>query len=128
MIFSLAEIDRVLRASCAADTCAADDAGRAAWTADNPAWGHCDVTALVVNDILGGDLMVGEVHVDGERHGYHWWNRLATGVEIDLTRDQFQHGQVVTPGPGGEASGRSAALPQRGVPALSPACHREAWL
>lgn len=52
----------------------------------------------MVNDILGGNLMVGEVHVDGKRHGYHWWNRLATGAEIDLTRDQFQHGQVVTPG------------------------------
>jgi hypothetical protein len=98
MIFSLAEIDRALRASWAADTCAADDAACAPWNADDPVWGHCDVTALVVNDVLGGDLMVGEVHVEGERHGYHWRNRLATGVEIDLTRDQFRYGQVVTPG------------------------------
>ncbi|WP_107064023.1 YunG family protein [Streptomyces mutabilis] len=29
--------------------------------------GHCDITAPVVNDIFGGDLMVGEVHLDGAR-------------------------------------------------------------
>lgn len=98
MIFSLAEIDHAVRASWAADTCSADDVARAPWTADNPGWGHCDVTALVVNDILGGDLMVAEVQVDGEQHGYHWRNLLPTGVEVDLARDQFRHGQVVTPG------------------------------
>lgn len=98
MILSMAEIDAAVRAGWAADTCSDDDAARAPWTADNPAWGHCDVTALVLHDILGGDLMVGEVHLNGEQHGYHWWNRLETGVEIDLTREQFQHGQIVTPG------------------------------
>jgi hypothetical protein len=40
---------------------------------------------------------LGDVHFDGERRGYHWWNRLATGVEIDLTREQFKDGQLVTP-------------------------------
>ncbi|MGH9112492.1 MAG: YunG family protein [Acidimicrobiales bacterium] len=98
MIFLLAEVDRALRASWASDTCSTDDAARTPWTAANPAWGHCDITALVLNDILGGDLMVGEVHLDGQRHGYHWWNRLVTGVEIDLTREQFQHGQRVSAG------------------------------
>jgi hypothetical protein len=98
MILSMTEIDSAVRASWAADTCSDDDAARAPWTADNPAWGQCDVTALVLHDILGGDLMVGEVHLNGKQHGYHWWNRLDTGVEIDLTREQFHHGQIVTPG------------------------------
>jgi hypothetical protein len=128
MIRSLVQIDRALRASWAADTCAADDAARAPWTADNPAWGHCDVTALVVNDILGGDLMVGEVHVGGEQHGYHWWNRLATGVEIDLTRDQFQHGQVVTRGRVVKCPADPPRYRNEEYLLLSPACHREAWL
>jgi hypothetical protein len=109
MIRSLAEIDRALRASWSADTCSPDDAARAPWTADNPAWGHCDVTALVVNDLLGGDLVVGEVHVDGEQHGYHWWNRLPSGIEIDLTREQFRDGQVVT---SGRTVKRPAGLPR----------------
>lgn len=33
----------------------------------------------------------------GEQHGYHWWNRLDSGVEVDVTREQFRDGQVVTP-------------------------------
>jgi hypothetical protein len=40
--------------------------------------------------------MVGEVHLDGSRRGFHWWNKLSRGVELDLTREQFQHGQTVT--------------------------------
>jgi hypothetical protein len=78
----------------AADTCSPDD--RADWQPRNPAWGHCDITALIVNDIFGGDLMVGEVHLDGDQHGFHWWNRLPSGVELDLTHEQFQRGQTVT--------------------------------
>lgn len=96
MILSLGEIDAAVRASWAADTCSPDDAARSPWTAENPSWGHCDVTALVLHDLLGGDLMLGEVHLAGQQHGYHWWNRLPTGIEIDLTRDQFRDGQLVT--------------------------------
>lgn len=63
----LTDIEKAVRASWAADTCSPDDVARAPWTSDNPAWGHCDVTALAVQDLLGGDLVVGEVHLDGER-------------------------------------------------------------
>lgn len=95
--WSLLDIDRALRVSWAADNCSPDDFDRAGWTPENPAWGHCDITALLVNDLLGGDLMLGTVHaVDGEQHGYHWWNRLPSGIEIDLTREQFRDGQKVT--------------------------------
>lgn len=41
--------------------------------------------------------MLGDVvAVDGESHGYHWWNRLAGGIELDLTREQFRDGQTIT--------------------------------
>ncbi|MFJ7064679.1 hypothetical protein [Streptomyces sp. NPDC101115] len=93
-MWSLLDIDAALRASWAADTSSPDDQDE--WRADNPAWGHCDITALVVNDLFGGDLVVGEVYLDGARRGYHWWNRLPSGVELDLTREQFQDGQAVT--------------------------------
>jgi hypothetical protein len=105
----LKDIDQALRASWAADTCSPDDLARADWTSANPAWGHCDITALVVNDMLGGDLMVGEVHLGDEQRGYHWWNRLPTGVEIDLTSDQFRDGQRVT-------GGRSVQRPEGRLP------------
>lgn len=96
IVWDLFGIDRALRASRAADTCSVDDLARADWHPDNPAWGHCDITALIVNDIFGGDLMVGEVVLDARQQGFHWWNRLPSGVELDLTRDQFRLGQVVT--------------------------------
>jgi hypothetical protein len=53
------------------------------------------VTALVVHDLLGGELLEAEVHQpDGSRQGFHYWNRLA-GVDIDLTRAQFIGGERV---------------------------------
>lgn len=38
---------------------------RAEWTPQNPARDQCGMTALVVRDILGGDLIIGEVQVGG---------------------------------------------------------------
>ena len=90
--WNLLVLDKALRACWAADTCSPDDLDRAGRQIDNPACGQCDITALVVNDIFGGYLMVGEVHLDGEQHGFHWWNRLSSGVELDLTREQFRLG------------------------------------
>lgn len=94
--WTLSNIEGALRMSWAADTCSPDDLERAGWEPTNPAWGHCDITALLVHDLLGGDLVVGEVHLDGEQHGFHWWNRMASGIEVDLTREQFRQGQVIT--------------------------------
>ncbi|MGW5098661.1 YunG family protein [Streptomyces nodosus] len=96
--WNLLDIDKALRASWSADTCSPDDLDRAPWQPDNPSWGHCDITALIVNDLFGGDLVVGEVHCDGEQQGFHWWNRLPSGVELDLTYEQFTRGQTVSAG------------------------------
>jgi len=96
IVWDLLKFDTALRASWAADTCSEDDLARAGWQPDNPAWGHCDITALIVNDVFGGELMVGEVWFDAEQHGFHCWNRLPSGVELDLTREQFRLGQVIT--------------------------------
>lgn len=92
--WNLLTLDQALRTSWAEDTCSPDN--QADWRAENPAWGHCDITSLIVNDLFGGELMVGEVHLDGEQHGFHWWNRLPSGVELDLTHEQFRDGQQVT--------------------------------
>jgi hypothetical protein len=53
---------------------------------------------MVINDLLGGELIRGEVHVDAVRVDYHWWNRLGMGIEIDLTREQFRPEETVTGG------------------------------
>ncbi|MGW6536528.1 YunG family protein [Streptomyces sp. NPDC055051] len=92
----LSDIERAVRSSWSAETCTPEYRSR--WTGDNPARDQCGVTAMVVNDLLGGELLRGEVHVDGERVDYHWWNRLGMGVEIDLTREQFGPEETVTDG------------------------------
>ena len=54
------------------------------WSPQNPAWGQCAVTALVIQDYFGGTLLRGEV---GQIS--HYWNVLPSGKELDLTRSQF---------------------------------------
>ncbi len=83
----------VLRAAWGPDTC--DPHDLANWRPDNPARGQCGTTALVVHDLIGGDLLVGEVHVDGTKVGHHWWNRLPDGTTVDLTADQFHPAETV---------------------------------
>ncbi|MEV3854408.1 hypothetical protein AB0J38_08795 [Streptomyces sp. NPDC050095] len=93
--WDLREIDAALRASWAADT--TEPVGGHRWSPGNPAWGHCDITALVVHDLFGGELICGEVYLtDGSQEGFHWWNRLPSGVELDLTREQFVLGETIT--------------------------------
>ncbi|MEM7338792.1 MAG: hypothetical protein AAF467_09100 [Actinomycetota bacterium] len=66
-----------------------------AWSASNPAKGQCDVSSLVAMEHLGGDIVQGEVHLNGDFQEYHYWNRI-NGVDLDLTRSQFRRGEVIT--------------------------------
>lgn len=91
---TLAVIEEAIRSSWSPDTC--DPVDLADWTPGNPARGQCGVTALVVHELVGGELLMAEVrHADGERQGVHYWNRLAGGVELDLTREQFLDGEMI---------------------------------
>ncbi|MEU6939695.1 hypothetical protein ABZ943_23765 [Streptomyces rubiginosohelvolus] len=94
--YLLTDIEQALRSSWSAETCTPEYRDR--WTPDNPARDQCGVTAMVVNDLLGGELIRGEVHVDGVRTDFHWWNRLGAGLDIDLTREQFGPEEVVVGG------------------------------
>jgi hypothetical protein len=88
------EIEAAVRAAWARDTCDPVDVDD--WSAANPARGQCGTTALTINDLLGGDLLVAEVlRADGSRQGVHWWNRLPDGTEMDLTREQFASHEVI---------------------------------
>ncbi|MER6114618.1 hypothetical protein [Streptomyces sp. NPDC001743] len=92
----LADIEAAVRSSWGADTTTPEH--RPHWTPDNPARDQCGVTALVLHDLLGGELIRGEVHVDGVRTDFHWWNRLGPGTDIDLTREQFAAEEIVSGG------------------------------
>jgi hypothetical protein len=59
------------------------EAGRH-WKADNPASGQCGVTALVVHDRLGGEILKTRVN-----DAWHFYN-LVDGRRIDFTMSQFE--------------------------------------
>jgi hypothetical protein len=56
---------------------------RTQWTPDNPATGQCDVTALLVHELFGGDLLKTPLPA-----GDHFYNRIA-GRRYDLIGSQF---------------------------------------
>jgi hypothetical protein len=100
-------------AAWGADTCYPDMSEE--WSPDNPSRDQCGMTALVVQDILGGELIIAEVHVGGAKVGHHYWNRLPDGSEVDLTSDQFRPDEEVV---GGKAIAR---------PPDAPRYHREQY-
>lgn len=53
------------------------------WSPQRPSYGQCAVTAMIVYDNFGGEILrsVNEGVL-------HYWNRV-DGIEVDLTRDQF---------------------------------------
>lgn len=53
------------------------------WRAENPAPGQCSVTALVVRDVLGGEILKTEVNGAG-----HFYNAIG-GRRVDFTASQF---------------------------------------
>lgn len=79
----LTALEKALRESWSAETCSPGSA--ATWSRENAAKGQCAVTALVVQDYLGGDLLYCT-------HTNHFWNKVPEYGEVDFTRDQFPSG------------------------------------
>jgi len=86
---TLARLEEAIRASWDRETTEEPDV----WTDENPAYGNCAVTALVVRDYLGGGVVAGGVLRGGAPVDRHAWNRLPSGLEVDLSRDQFRDGE-----------------------------------
>jgi GNAT superfamily N-acetyltransferase len=86
---TLASLEAAIREAWSSETSA--DPGE--WSPENPARGQCDVTAMLVRSYLGGEILVANVLHEGRRVERHAWNRLPSGVTIDLTRDQFRRGE-----------------------------------
>lgn len=87
---SLATLARRLEAAWSAETSASPDG----WSTDNPADGQCAVTAAIVHDALGGQVVWGEAILPDGRRVSHYWNEV-DGIEIDLTRSQFPAGTLI---------------------------------
>jgi hypothetical protein len=86
---TLAQLEDAIRAAWSAET--SDSPGD--WTPELPSRHQCGATAAVVRDWLGGEILVANVLLDGRRVERHAWNRLASGLEVDLTRCQFTRGE-----------------------------------
>ena len=67
------------------------------WSPENPALGHCAVTALVVQDYLGGDIVRTEAVLPDEKKDPHYYN-IIDGQEIDLTKQQFPERTIIPKG------------------------------
>ena len=61
------------------------DTAKGDWTPDCPSLNQCAVTALVVQDFYGGQLL----RCLTDSGDSHYWNRLPDGRVIDLTEAQF---------------------------------------
>ena len=83
----LATLSDAIAASWSAETC--DPSDLEDWHAGNPSRGQCGVSALVLNDYLGGDLLLARVSVRRRRAQLPLLDRLPDGREVDLTRAQF---------------------------------------
>ena len=118
--FTLAELETAIRSSWSQETSADPDE----WTADNPSRGECDATAVVLRSYLGGEILVADILCDGRRVERHAWNRLPSGLTLDLARDQLRPDQelgrpsVEEPMLLGNARQRHALLADRVAEAL----------
>jgi hypothetical protein len=90
---TLAQLEAAVRRAWGQDT--SDDPDE--WTPARASRGQCGVTSIVLRELLGGEIVMADVHgshIPGERHA---WNRLPGGVEVDLTADQFRAGEALGP-------------------------------
>ena len=92
--WTLSEIEAAVRSSWGPDTVFAST-DYMARGGGRPSRGQCGTTALVIQQLLGGDLMVADVEYEGRVEGVHYWNMTPGGVELDLTRDQFTAGETL---------------------------------
>ncbi|HHW94572.1 MAG TPA: hypothetical protein GX736_01395 [Mogibacterium sp.] len=80
-VTNLLELFAVLEQCWSRDT--AYPACQEEWVANDPSYGQCAITAMLVYDMFGGTIH--KIKVDG---GTHYFNKL-NGRYVDLTREQF---------------------------------------
>jgi hypothetical protein len=69
----------------------------ARWTPENPAYGQCAVTALIVRDLYKGAIVQAYVDLPNGDRVSHYFNHVL-GAVVDLTASQFPEGTVIPEG------------------------------
>ena len=90
----IGKLEELLRKAWAGET--SSDAAR--WTPENPAWGQCAITTLIVNDYLGGRLLWASATLPSGEEISHYFNEVQDGSIVDLTRVQFPEGTHIPEG------------------------------
>lgn len=90
---NLIEFEKVLQKSWSKDTSYCPDD----WGNSNSSFGQCAVSALVVNDYFGGDIVWSDALLPTGQKVSHYFN-LIDGKVVDLTRSQFPEGTVIPEG------------------------------
>ncbi len=67
------------------------------WSLENKALGQCAVTACVVQDYLGGDILNSVATLPDGSTDSHYYN-IIDNEEVDWTRSQFPGGTTFTEG------------------------------
>jgi hypothetical protein len=88
----ISELEAILEKTWTLDTSADPEN----WTPANPAWGQCAVTALIIDDYLGGEIIWAEIKLP-EKAISHYFNKIE-GKEVDLTRRQFPADTIIPKG------------------------------
>lgn len=91
----LNDIKKLLHYAWSKETCVSSQ--REEWSKDNPSLGQCAITALIINDIFGGEIMRCM-----SPSGSHYYN-LINNTVVDFTVEQFlgispdyQHAEIRT--------------------------------
>ena len=79
-IMSLKDLEEVFPKAWTGQTSAYKD-----WAPKEPSYGQCAVTAVVIQDFMGGEIL----RCPCNSGSTHYWNRLPDGREVDLTEPQF---------------------------------------
>jgi hypothetical protein len=117
MRVSLGDVEAVVRAAWGPETAFAREGylDRAP-ELEGAGRGQCGATAMVIQDLFGGELVMAEVTVEGVQDGVHYWNRFG-GLDVDLTAGQFAAEEIV-------GAGRVVTRPADG---LKPGRGRDAY-
>jgi hypothetical protein len=92
---TLLEIESAIRDSWGPDTAYASEAYMTRGGGQRSR-GQCGSTALVVQELVGGDLMMADLEHKGRIEGVHYWNVTPDGVELDFTLDQLTPNERLT--------------------------------
>lgn len=90
---NLTKLEKALKKSWSKETSYCPDE----WNKSNSSFGQCAITALVVNDYFGGEIVWAEALLPDGQKISHFFN-LIDGKEIDLTRSQFPNNTVIPNG------------------------------